>query len=538
MDQITKLIAGLSAKQRISIIAVLLLVGGGIVGLTHWKHESDFHTLYNSMSPEDAAAVVQKLKETGVEYRLLENGSGVMVPSAKLGESRLALAAAGLPKSGRIGFELFDKTNFGATELVEHINYQRALEGELERSVMSISEVEQARVHISLSKESVFLDQQQPAKASVMIKLRIGAKISPQNVTAVSNLVASAVPGLTPEAVAILDTDGRLLSRPARSNNDGSQITSETIELRQQLERDLVTKISATLEPLLGADRFRAGAYVDCDLTSSEQQEETLDPAKSVMSSSQKTEDTTDRASVSGIPGTASNLPSPPAPTGGGSGETKRRTEDVRYETSRIVRKTRIPQGIVKRMSISVLVGQEMRWQGAGKTRQRVAVPPDPETLKTIRELVAAVTGFDEDRGDQLIVDSLPFEGNLLADPSPVATPTNVPDSKTPPWLELFKNYWHLVLLAVLGLAVIAVLLVGASKKRSGVPAVEVELRREVAPAAPVPVVAAPKSPGAPALAPPIQNLANDILGQTRASAQKDPTVSANVLRMWLQDLR
>jgi flagellar biosynthesis/type III secretory pathway M-ring protein FliF/YscJ len=189
-------------------------------------------------------------------------------------------------------------------------------------------------------------------------------------------------------------------------------------------------------------------------------------------------------------------------------------------------------------MSISVLVGQEMRWQGAGKARQRVAVPPDPETLKTIRELVAAVTGFDEDRGDQLIVDSLPFEGNLLADPLTVATPTTAPDSKTPPWQELFKNYWHLVLLAVLGLAVIAVLLVGASKRRSGVPAVDVELRREVAPAAPVPVVAAPSSPGAPALAPPVQNLANDILGQTRASAQKDPNVSANVLRMWLQDLR
>ena len=164
MDEITKLIAGLSLKQRISIVVVVLLVGGGVWGLTRWKHETDFRPLYSSMAAEDAAAVVQKLKESGVEYRLLDNGSTVMVASAKLAESRLALATAGLPKSGRIGFELFDKTNFGATELVEHVNYQRALEGELERTVMSITEVEQARVHISLSKESVFLTNNSPPK--------------------------------------------------------------------------------------------------------------------------------------------------------------------------------------------------------------------------------------------------------------------------------------------------------------------------------------------------------------------------------------
>lgn len=537
MDQLTKLIAGLSAKQRISIIAVLLMVGGGIVGLTRWKHESDFRPLFSSMAPEDAAAVVQRLKESGVEYRLLDSGSGVMVPSARLGESRLALASVGLPKSGRIGFELFDKTNFGATELVEHVNYQRALEGELERSVMSISEVEQARVHISLPKESVFLDQQQPAKASVMVKLRIGARISPQNVMAVSHLVASAVPGLAPEGVAILDTDGHLLSRPAHLNNDGSQITTETLELRQQLERDLVTKIGATLEPLLGADRFRAGAFVDCDLTSSEQQEETYDPTKSVMASSQKTEDIADRASVSGIPGTASNLPRPPSPAPGASGEVGRRTENVQYETSRVIRRTKIPQGMIKRMSLSVLVGQEMRWEGNGKAKHRVAVPPDPDTLKAIKELVAGVTGFSPDRGDQLIVDSLPFEGNLSAEPLPVTATPKVPDTKTSQWLEVLNKYWHLILLALLGVAVIAIVL-GATRARREAPEDEVELRREVAGVGPRPEVTSPNSPGVPELAPPVTSTADAILGQTRISAQRDPNVAASVLRMWLRDVR
>lgn len=533
MDEITKLIAGLSLKQRISIVVVVLLVGGSVWGLTRWKHETDFRPLYSSMAAEDAAAVVQKLKESGVEYRLLDNGSTVMVASAKLAESRLALATAGLPKSGRIGFELFDKTNFGATELVEHVNYQRALEGELERTVMSITEVEQARVHISLTKESVFLDQQQPAKASVMIKLRIGARISPQNVTAISQLVASAVPGLTPDAVSVLDTDGRLLSRPYHANNDGTQITGETLELRQQLEHDLVSKINATLEPLLGADRFRAGAFVDCDLTSSEQEEETFDPTKSVMASSQKTEDATDRASVSGIPGTASNLPRPPSPVPGGGSEVSRRTENVQYETSRIVRKTKIPQGLIKRMSLSVLVAQEVRWQGDGRSRRRVSVPADPETLKSIKELVAGVTGYSPDRGDQLVVDSLPFESNMPTDP--LAAPVHAPDSKTPKWLEMLNQYWHLILLAVLGAVILLVILrVSRAPRRPTLR--DVDLRRELAGKVPVPEVGAPRPAEMPALTPPAPSPADRVMDQIRQSAQKDPHLAANVLRMWMQE--
>src|ERR1017187_10472201 len=274
MDQINSLIAGLSLKQRISIVAAAMAVVAGIVFFVHWKHEGDFRPLYTSMAPEDAAGVVQKLRETGVEYRLSDNGGSVMVTSEKLAESRLALAAAGLPKTGRIGFELFDKANFGTTEFVEHINYQRALEGELERSVMSLAEVEQARVHLTLSKESVFLDQQQPSKASVMVKLRPGSHISPQNVLAITNLVASAVERLAPEAISVVDMNGTLLTRKARTAaTDGSQAPTEMLEMRMHLEPNIVSKISETLDPLLGSNNYRAGASVDYDLTSGDQQE-------------------------------------------------------------------------------------------------------------------------------------------------------------------------------------------------------------------------------------------------------------------------
>jgi len=538
MDQIKNLIGGLSLKQRIQVIMVAALVVAAVVAFVHYRHEADFRPLYTGMAPEDAAGVVQKLRESGVEYRLDENGGAVTVPSQKLAESRLALAAAGLPKSGRIGFELFDKSNFGATEFVEHINYKRALEGELERSVMSLAEVEQARVHLSLPKDSVFLDQQQPAKASVVVKLRPGAELSSQNVLAVTNLVASAVEGLGPDAVSLVDMDGALLSRPKRASADPDSVTtSESLELRQEIERNLVAKIDETLQPLLGANAFRAGASVDYDLTSGEQQEETLDPTHSVMSSSQKTEDVTERASISGVPGTAANLPQQPPSSAKGATGVSRRTENVTYQTSRVIRHTRIPQGVVRRMSLAVLVDQSVRWEGQGSAKQRVLVPPSAETLKTIRDLVAGVTGFNAERGDQLIVETLPFESSLkAAPPQPVNSPKPV---KNPPWLEFVNKYRDLWAPVGLGLAVLLVVVrtVFALSRRRGFPP-EPELAAELeAPAAHAELrqaaVAIAKAQAAAARPEP-----NEMGDRIRPLVKRDPAITANVLRLWLQEHR
>lgn len=554
MDQFKNLINGLSLLHRASIAAAVLIAGGAIFAVVHFRREGDFRPLYTSMAPEDAAQVVQKLKESGVDYRLAENGSTVLVASARLADSRLTLASAGLPKSGRIGFELFDKTNFGATELVEHINYQRALEGELERSIMSMAEVVQARVHLTFPKESVFLDQQQPAKASVMVRLHPGARLSPQNVVAVSHLVASAVEGLNPDGVAVLDIDGNLLSRPRLGGASGdSQVTSEALEVRQQIERDLVSKINATLEPLLGASQFRAGASVDCDLTSAEQQEETYNPDQSVMVTSQKTEDTNDRSPAGGIPGTAANLPHPPGQSTSGSG-TSHRTENVTYQSSRVVKHTRIPQGVIRRMSLSVLVGQPGHWEGAGKSRRRVVVPPSPETLKTIRDLVAGVTGFSADRGDQLIVETLPFESAIEADPGLFAPPSTARPAG-PPWLDSLMKYQSAILIAVALLTVFSLLAWialrflkkrpargGNAENSKELPQAGYE-RTAVSPAATesgsiavsVPAAAAgSQAAGVPAAALPVPD--ERTAGRIRTLVQNEPDVAANVVRMWLQN--
>jgi len=463
MDQLRKLLAALNLRQRITIVVAAVAVVAAVMGLTSWHKESDFKALYTSLAPEDAASIIQKLKEAGSEYRVSENGTSVLAPSTRVAELRLELAAAGLPRTGRIGYELFDKTNLGATEFTEHLNFHRALEGELERSIDALTAIEQARVHITFPKESVFLDSRQPAKASVLLKLRPGSHLSPQNIAAVTNLVASAVEGLGPEAVSVLDMNGNLLNRPRTTSLGDDQPSDATIEYRQKIENDLVAKVNATLEPLLGADKFKAGVSVDCDFTSGEQSEESVDPNKSVMLTSQKTEEQTGSNAATGQPGTASTLPRPTSrPGSGGSTGVSRRSENISFQSSRVIRHVKLPQGVIKRMSISVLVDQNVHMEGKGAKAKRVLTPPAAETMKAIHDLVAAATGFSTDRGDQFVLESLPFEStvNFQPEAAPVAIQ---PDGRIPKPLQPFIKDFNTMLfdgaVAIGGLLFLAVVL-------------------------------------------------------------------------------
>jgi len=445
MDQFTRLFASMTVKQRVSILVAVAVVIATIVSVSRWDHERDFRPLYQDLSQEDAASVLAKVRESGTEFRLSENGSTVLVPSSRVAELRLQLAAAGVPKNGRIGFELFDKTNFGTSDFAEQVNYHRALEGELERSVVSLSAVEQARVHISFPKDSIFLESRQPAKASVLVKLRAGAKLSPQNVAAICQLTASAVEGLAPEAVSLVDMHGNLLNRPRRGNPaDDSEASEAALDYQQKIEHDLVAQINSTLEPLLGAGKFRAAVFADCDFSSGDQSEETFNPDKSVMVSSQRTEEVSGANLASGVPGTPSNLPRPTSRPGTSGSGISRRTENIGYQSSRVVRHVRLPQGAIKRISVSLIVDHSVRWEGSGAKAKRIVEAPSAEKLKSIHDLVAGVVGFNAQRGDQLIVESLPFDSTL--NPEPVeplqaAPPPAAPQPTWPPsWRDLIKD--------------------------------------------------------------------------------------------------
>lgn len=462
MNQLRSIYASLTPKQRGSIVIICLAIIAGFFYISRWQHERGFEPLYKELTSEDASAVVAKLKERGVEFRLGEGGTSVMVPTAQAAEMRLEMAGAGLVRSGRPGFELFDKVNFGVTDFAEQVNYRRALEGELERSVVSLAEVEKARIHLTFKRESVYTEARQPAKASVLIKLKPYAKLSQQNVQAIAHLISSAVEGLSPDSVSVLDMNGNLLGRPRRTQTQsGEELNDYALEYQQTVEKQLLSKINSTLEPLLGPDRFRAGVSADCDLTSMDESEEIFDPERSVMTSSQKSEDSSMHTPAGGVPGTASSLPRPSNDGAKGPMGTSRKTENVAYQTSRKVRHRKTPQGMLKRVSVSVLLDNDVEWQGTGANRKKVIVPPTPERVKSIHDLVAGVVGFSQERGDQIVVEVLPFEMNLHGDPLADQAPAPVAKDWKSKVTNLVHDEKQLVPLSAI-LAAVFVLGVGA----------------------------------------------------------------------------
>jgi flagellar M-ring protein FliF len=556
MNQLQQLFASLTLGQKIGLAAVILLVAGGVPMFTRWQHEGSFKPLFTGMAPEDAGAIVQKLKESGVEHRLAENGTSVLVPADKVDDVRLEMAGAGLPRSGRIGFELFDKTNLGLTDFSERVNYRRAVEGELERTIKAINEIEQARVHVTFPKDSVFLDSREPAKASVLLHVKPGMRLSPPNVVAIANLVASSVEGLSPDAVSIVDMQGNLLSRQQKSA-DGADSADNALDYKHQVEKDLTAKVESTLTPLLGDGKFRVGITADCDFSTSEQTDEVYDPTRSVMSNSQKTEDLSQGggASAGGVPGTPANLPRSSIRAqsqGGGSGgnSVSRRTENVSFETSRTVRQVKVPRGTVKRISAALLVDQDVEWQGKGKLRKRVLIPPTPEKLKTIHDVVAGVLGIVNDRGDQLVVETLPFEQTRNAEDSTLDSGKPVVPANT--LKDLMADKKVLIGAGVGVLFIILFMVFRLTRKSGGADAHLHEkpvilpgraeehrsARGVTAPDAVDPAKPGPEIDGnaGPLQLPVLTNNTKTLLENLKRGISKDPETAVNVIRGWIEE--
>jgi flagellar M-ring protein FliF len=550
MDQLRKLVASLSIRQRITLVGAAVLVIMSLSWFLHWNRERDFKPLYSSLSSEDAGAVLAKLRESGVEYRVRDVDSTILVPSERIAELRLQMATAGIPKSGRIGYELFDKTNLGITDFTEQVNYHRAVEGELERSVLAISEVEEARVHVTFPKDSAFNDDRQPAKASVMVKIKPGAKLSQQNAVAITQLVSSAVEGLAPESVSVMDMHANLLLRPKKPG-DGSEPSEYVLQYKDQLEHETLVKISSVLDPLLGPEKYRASVDMDCDLTSGEQSEELFDPTHSVITTSQRSEEGSLSRDSSGVPGTQSNLPRPTARPAMQTGGVARRTESMAYQTNRTVRRLKLPQGIVRRMSISVLLDQNVRWEtsgkGAGAHQQRIIEPPSPERMKAIQSVVAAAAGFNAARGDQLTVETLPFEATLQAEPPSSAPPASqnhaAPLQKFSPVVMAGIAGGAALLLAIVGLLFYS----KRKKARGGKPEMSTQIAAATTGAAATQSADANlRGPGTPIagiesadtskLAPIMTTKSQVLTKQVAEEAQKDPAALARVVRSWLNE--
>src|SRR6267142_516432 len=294
---------GLSLNQR------LLLAGGAVlVGLTLWGFvtllgQPKYVTLYSGLRPEEAQTLAGRLAAKNIPHQISPDGGSLLVPEDKLDASRLETAAAGLPRSARLGFELFDTPNWAGSDFTEKVHYQRALEGELERTLATLSEVEAVRVHLVMPQESLFTEQQHDAKAAVILKTRSG-RLSEQAQQAIPQLVASAVDRLRPENVTVVDADSNM---PLVHGRDGG---GRAFAPDEELAKTLVH----TLEPVVGADHVRASVHVEYDIGTSEDTQEVYDPKTPTALTQEHSEESSTGEAPAGVPGTASNVPAPTAP--------------------------------------------------------------------------------------------------------------------------------------------------------------------------------------------------------------------------------
>jgi flagellar M-ring protein FliF len=411
-------------SQKIALGVTGVLVAALIWGAVYFANRIDFQVLYTDLEPQEAQGIVQKLQEAKIEYRLSDDGRGVSIPADKISETRIKLATSGLPSSGRIGFEIFDQTNFGLTNFQEQVNYQRALEGELARSIMTLSEVEAARVHLVLPKESLFQSAEDQTKASVILKLRNGRNLSENAVQGIVNVVASSVKGLTPERVTLIDYRGKVLSRP---ETQGS-LTGQQLDAREKLETELATKIVQILEPAVGQGKVRPEVSVAMNFQQVEETTERYEPQASVVRSQQHSEDRQPQPPqpVGGIPGpkgVQAGQASPPAPNSAAAAAPVgpaqpnillRQNETVNYEVSKAVRHTVEPVGKISHVSVAVIIDNHVKTAtGSDGKPQITSEPRTTEEMTKYRDLVSAAIGLNPERGDRITVENVSFEGEV-----------------------------------------------------------------------------------------------------------------------------
>ncbi len=398
------------SQRRWGMVAGLLLAS--TLGFLLWYSlRTDWRTLYTNLEPDDARQIGQVLTQAQIAFDVTPDGTGIRVPAAQLDKARLATAAKGGAKGGRLGFEIFDKPNWVGSEFDEQVNYQRALEGELEHTVGTLSDVESARVHLVLPHESLFRDQERPAKASVVLKLR-HRSLADGEPDAIRNLVASAVAALSPENVVLVDASGHLPLGPRTAQ--AMQLTAE-----QALEEKLIS----TLEPVTGAGNVRASVTLDYEHASSETTQETYDPDKTATLSMQRTEQTTGpQQAPTGIPGTASNAPNSqalPVYPQQTTAPQSAKSESGTYGVSKTDRHTIEAPGRVRRLTAAIVVNDRLM-QTASKGRAAVWQPRSAEEIRNLTALAQAAVGFDPSRGDMLTVEDLAFDGNSEQQAAPV----------------------------------------------------------------------------------------------------------------------
>ncbi|EYS87757.1 flagellar M-ring protein FliF [Cupriavidus sp. SK-4] len=559
-----EVIERLKANPKLPLMLAGAALAAAIAVGVLWSRSPDYKVLYSNLSERDGGAVLQSLQQMNVPYKFAEGGGAVMVPAEKVHEIRLRLASQGLPKSGTAGMELMDNQKFGISQFAEQVNYQRGLEGELARSIESIAAVQSARVHLAIPKPTLFVRERQKPTASIVLQLYPGRAIDEGQVAAISHLVSSSVPELTPKSISIVDQHGNLLS------NTGNERMLDATQLKyvQALEQNYLKRIEAILTPIVGKDNVRAQVTADVDFSIVEHTDESYkpnqDPTRSAIRSQQTSESTQQGVTPpGGVPGALSNQPpaaaaapvtTPQTPRAGqapgqagapaagqpgqagqaaqpGQGaqganstassgpSSNRRDSTVNYELDRSVRHVQQAPGGVRRLSVAVVVNYRQQADTKGKL---VAEALPPALLAQIQNLTKEAMGFSADRGDSINVVNSPFTAERDK-----AAP-EVPLWKQPDMIELGKTLAGYLLLAVLALFV-------------WFKVARPILRRYTSPPLPAPeakdeteaVLLPPDEPANPEILRLAAKYESD-LALVRDAAQRDPRLVASVIKNWI----
>lgn len=400
-----QLVLGLTAAGS---LAFFLWLSAGLA-------KPEFRPLYRGLADDEVASVADALEAEKIEYRLADGGTTLLVPAESVYEARMRVAGRGLPTGSSAGFELFDRPAFGVTDFVHRVNYARAVQGELARSIEQLDPVKRARVQVALpERSSVIAARERRPSASVVVGLQPGRQLGPEKTRAVVHLVASAIEGLDPADVTVVDDAGRLLAPTDGDSPDGMVPAGGAPAFQQGLEAELAGRIESMLEKTVGPGGVIARVRADMDWSQSETTEEIFDPDSQVARSEQRTTETSRDGSLTegGVPGVASNTPDSVAaaePAGGEGSASERTAETINYEISKTVRHQSTPRGRLDRLSIAVLVA-ERPGEEPGTTR-----PWDAESLSLFESLTRQAVGFDEDRGDRITVTSAPFRAPDIA---------------------------------------------------------------------------------------------------------------------------
>jgi flagellar M-ring protein FliF len=455
---LTQTLSGFNSKQSIGLLVATAAMIALLFGMWTWGKTPDYRVLYGNLSDRDGGAIIESLQQMNVPYKFAEGGGALLVPADQVHEVRLRMASQGLPKGSLAGFELMENQKFGTSQFLEQMNYQRALEGELARSVQTLASVQSARVHLAIPKPTVFVKEQQQPGASVVLTLHPGRTLDGSQISGIVHLISSSVPNMPAKNVTVVDQSGSLLSS-AKEGSTG-QMDATQISYVRQIEQAYINRIEAIIAPLIGANNVRAQVTADVDFAQTEQTAESYkpnqDPKESTLRSQQSTASTNGgNQNATGVPGALSNQPPAPAtapivapsssvPAATSAGATSSLKEStVNYEVDRTIRHTKLPVGSIKRLSVAVVLNNRILTDKSGKKSSK---PLNDSEKEQITALVKDAMGFNVSRGDSL---------NILNSAFNVEKETIVPEEpfwKQPDMIALAKDLLKYLLITGIGL--------------------------------------------------------------------------------------